>query len=189
MVKWRLLLLLLAACLLANPDLVEPFAVAAPLQTQVSVLPATGNIPQHTIVVVEVWVQDVARLYGADIQLGFDPSAIQVLDSDEHTPGAQVSPSSGLLEPPWFLVENKVNNASGIVDYAVSQINPRPEVSGSGKLFSFQAVGLKPGLTEIVVLSAQLSNRDGEAIPNSMAGSVYTITNPGPLLFLPLVQR
>ncbi len=57
--------------------------------TLVNLHPATANLVAGDTLSVELWVENVTDLYGADIQLQFDPAAWQVLDADPNLAGVQ----------------------------------------------------------------------------------------------------
>ena len=74
--------------------------VSAPSQGRiVRCEPAWITIPVGLMVGLDLYVQDVGDLYGADVRLGFDPAAVRVIDADQSTPGVQIQPLSGFLKP------------------------------------------------------------------------------------------
>ena len=93
--------------------------------------PVVALGPATTTLSVDIYVENVSGLYGADIQLLFDPVAAQVVDADPFMPGAQIQPLAGFLSPD-FVIRREANNASGLIWYAVTQTNPSPPATGSG---------------------------------------------------------
>jgi hypothetical protein len=89
--------------------------------------------PATTTLSVDIYVENVIGLYGADIQLLFDPDAAQVVDADPFMPGAQIQPLAGFLSPD-FVIRREADNNTGLIWYAVSQLNPSPPATGSGAL-------------------------------------------------------
>ena len=81
----------------------------------------------------QVWVNDVVGLYGADIQLSFAPDVLEVVDSNSGASGIQVE-NGGFLKPD-FIVINSADNSQGTIRYAMTQLNPTVPASGSGVLF------------------------------------------------------
>ena len=85
-------------------------------------------------VTVDLYVENVIDLYGADVRPVFDTAIAQAEDADANPGnGVQLHPLSDLLSPD-FVVKNEIDNSLGTVWYAVTQLNPSPEVSGSGPI-------------------------------------------------------
>ncbi len=172
--------------------LVIPLFISHPLLARqdtagavVRVLPATGGYAVGELIQVEVRIVNVENLYGADVQLTFDPSILKVVDADSNLPGVQVSPSDELLSPDW-VIKNEADNQAGTVWYAVTQLNPSPEVSGTGALCTFQFSVVGEG-SVAVTIDPQLSTRLGEDIPAEGKGAFYT-TIVKMFIFLPVVS-
>lgn len=162
-------------------DAVAPSAHAS--EALVTIHPAAGTYAARDIFTVEVWVENVTSLYGADIQLQFDPAAFQALDSNPLLPGTQVKLRSDLLKP-GFIIHREANNQAGTIWYANSQANPALPVSGSGALFEFKFVAISNGVFPLSIHSQQLSDKSGIPISSSAQGAIYTLS--GYKLFLPL---
>lgn len=146
----------------------------------VRVLPAGGTYPVGAEIDVEVWVEDVEDLYGADVQLTFDPTRLRVV--------GPVTPRDDLLSPD-LVVKQEADNDLGTVWYAVTQLNPSEPASGSGALFSFTLQTLAAGdPVPVDVDDAQLANRDGEFIPAAAHGAQYAV-GEGYRVFLPLAMK
>jgi hypothetical protein len=163
----------------------HPAVAADPLQ--VRVLPAEGHFSVGHDFQVEVWVENVSGLYGADVQLSFDPTLLAVLDANPAQPGVQVMPRADLLAPD-LVVRRDADNGAGTVWYAVTQLNPRLPASGSGALFSFTARALAPGRSAVVVTEQTLNTQDGMPMPAEAFGAVYDFSPQQELrVLLPLV--
>ena len=74
---------------------------------------------------------DVTNLFGLDIRLRFNADMVQVEDGNPSKAGIQVLP--GEFPVADFEVKNVVDNEAGTIWYAVTQLNPREPVSGSGR--------------------------------------------------------
>lgn len=141
---------------------------------------------------VEVWVSNVANLYGADIRLQFDNTRLMVLDADTALPGVQIQPLGDLLAPD-FVVRQVANNKLGTIWYAVTQLNPRPAAAGSGPLFSFTVVTTGAGLGQIDVVQQLLITRDLQVIDAATVGAQVDVradasqTQTTPRVRLPVV--
>jgi hypothetical protein len=73
---------------------------------------------------------DVTDLYGAQLELSFDPAVLQVLDDNPGEPGIQITPGS--CPVPEFFVpnSNSVDNGAGTVSYAVISLFPTAPCDG-----------------------------------------------------------
>jgi hypothetical protein len=109
----------------AAPGVLDPALVRC--EPSVALGPATATLT------VDIYVENVVDLYGADIRLTFDTAYAQVIDVDPFMPGVQIQPLAGFLSPD-FVVRRDADNTTGLIWYAVTQFNPNPPVSGSGAL-------------------------------------------------------
>ena len=85
-------------------------AFAAPGQTAiVRPDPLVATVPVGGQVVVNIYVQDVQNLYGADIRFSYDPAVLEVQDANPAASGVQIQPLSSFLNPD-FVVRNTACN-------------------------------------------------------------------------------
>lgn len=190
----RLLLLLVVG--------VVPFSVAGASPAANAIVrpdPLKSSVAVGQIITLNIHVQDVADLYGADVRLSFDPELLQVVDDAPGTPGIQITPLSSFLKPD-FVVRKKACNGvdpsdpdctgGGLVWYAATQVNPSLPVSGSGPLAAVRFKRIKAGDAFINVIHNELVTRQGVAIPSEVQdGLVSTATNTLRYLYLPIVIR
>jgi hypothetical protein len=106
---------------------------------------------------VEMLIDDVDGLYGLEIQIAFDPNALEVIDVDSGRDGVQVE--EGHFPYPDFSVKNQADNDLGTIWYTVTQLSPRDPVSGSGIIvvihFRAKALGTSPLVIEYAVLAGR----------------------------------
>jgi hypothetical protein len=157
-----------------------------PTGTQVTIQPASNTYKVGDTFTVEVWVEEVTDLYGADIRLQFNPAAFQVVDANPSQPGVQITVLSDLLKP-GFVIHHEADNQAGTIWYANSQVNPASPASGSGALFSFGMSANFNGTFPLTVTSQQLSDQSANPIPATALGATYILT--GYNTFLPLIGR
>jgi hypothetical protein len=174
---YRPCFLLLLAMSLAGVFLMGALTVtarSAALAAQLRVIPATDTVAVGGKISVEVWIEDVANLYGVDIQLTFDPERFQVIDANPAQAGVQITPRADLLAPD-FLIRRSADNSTGLIWYAASQLNPRPPVSGTGALFSFALQATNSGTATLDYQQFTLSTPDGEPIPAGATGACFEV--------------
>ena len=144
--------------------------------------PTAGNYQAGETFAVNVGIDNVAGLYGADVRVAFDPARLQIVETS-------VTPQTGLLSPPWMILFNLVDNQAGTVVYVLTMLNPQVPVSGSGALFSFHFRALAPGPATVTISEQILTSIDGEEIPATTTGAVYQVGQQANRVFLPVVLR
>jgi immune inhibitor A len=122
---------------------------------------------------VDVMVTDVTDLYGAELELIFDPTFVEVVDYDTGTAGIQIQP--GDCPSPDFVVSNSANNTTGTISYAATSLSPSPPCDGGGVIASITFHGLSVGNTLIHISSYILSDTNLNAVPVSsvLDGRLY----------------
>ena len=101
---------------------------------------------------------DVTGLFGAQLELRFDPAVLQVV-------GTKVTPGS--CPQPDFVVTNSVDNGVGSISYAVVSLNPTLPCDG-GIVASFQfqvSPAAALGTTQVQFDSVLLADINGTEIP------------------------
>jgi len=151
--------------------------------TTVIVKPVAGSHFIGDTFEVQVWVENVSDLYGADVQLSFDPGKLEVVDVNPSTITVEITPRSELLYPD-LTVKKEADNSNGKVWYAAAQLNPRPPASGSGPLCSFYVNVLSAGQADIKVDYSKLSDKNGIEIPAETFGASFLLYWN---FFLPLI--
>lgn len=141
----------------------HPLSASAQGGTLVRCEPVTPSSSNPTLDV-DLYVENVASLYGADIRLSFDTATAQVVDADPNAAGVQIRALNTFLSPD-FLLRREANNISGTIWYAATQVNPTLPVTGSGSLarVTFQRVTF--GSFTLHFTSKELARRDGTIIP------------------------
>lgn len=125
---------------------------------------------------VDLYVANVANLYGADIKFGFDPSRAQVVDADPFMPGVQIQPLGGFLSPD-LVVRRDANNVVGTIQYAVTQLNPSQPVTGSGSLARITFQPLMSGTFTMPNNGSLLAGFGGTAIASIALPCIVTFGN------------
>jgi hypothetical protein len=144
----------------------SPSALAAPAPNADTIvrcepIAASGTVGE--VVSVDLYVENVLDLYGADVRLSFDPAFLQVVDADPAVSGVQIQLLGDFLTPD-FVLRKIADNAAGTIWYAVTQTNPTEPRSGSGSLarVSFQA--LQAGVITVPFTYEKLVRSDGSRI-------------------------
>jgi hypothetical protein len=154
-----------------------PIENAHAQSTLIHLNPAEAKVGEEQTTAVEVRVENVEDLYGLDIRLSFDPSVVQVVDADPAADGVQVR--AGDLLNVDFVIRNTVDNEEGTIWFALTQVNPSPEVSGSGVAFIVTFAGKsEDSSTSLSITYAKLAARTGEEIPASTEDGEISVVAP-----------
>lgn len=110
----------------------------------------------------QIWVDDVSDFYALDMELRFDPSKLQVIDSDPNAEGVQIQP--GQAPVPDFVAVNSADNQNGVVHYVVTQLGPREGFNGSGLVATITWQGDLDEGRGVSFGPVTLVNQDGQPI-------------------------
>jgi hypothetical protein len=127
------------------------------------VVPVTSGIGVTESGKVEIRMNNAADLYGLHVALRFNPDLLTVQDINQEQEGVQIAP--GVLPAPDFTVLNTADNDQGMVEYAVTQLNPRQPAQGDGVVAVIHFQGVGSGVSPLTLAYAKLSNPDGEEMP------------------------
>lgn len=142
--------------------------------TAVVIDPPTSEVAVGATTTVNIRIENVEDLYGAEVHLDFDPGLLEVVDADSGTAGVQIQP--GTFPSPDFTGQNSVDQAAGKINFAVAQMPPHEPVSGSGVLATVTFQGEAAGTLAINFIDVILSDRDGEPIDAAPQGGSVTVT-------------
>jgi hypothetical protein len=123
---------------------------------------------------VPVEIRDVTDLYAVDLEIRFDPELIQVEDANPNVDGVQ--PALGTFLDAGLTLFNEVDNEEGVVRFVMTQVNPSEPKSGDGVLVVLYVVGVGEGESDLEVITLELSDRLGEAIPVEAVDGSITVS-------------
>ncbi len=141
--------------------------------TAVVINPPTSEVAIGATVTVEVRIENVADMYGAEVHLNFNSAVLEVVDADAGTAGVQVEHGSFLS--PDFVAQNTVDQGSGMIHYAIAQMPPNEPVSGTGVLVKVTFRGKTAGTSPVNFTSVILSDRNGMPISNAPQGGSVAV--------------
>jgi LysM repeat protein len=150
-----------------------PIAPVLAADTVVSLSPASGTLNVGDTLVVDVMVSNVTALFGAEFHLTFDAGKLEVVDQSPGTEGTQIAMGSFLS--PDFIAQNTANNATGKVDFGVSQMSPHGPVSGTGVLAKITFKAKASGTANLTFSSVLLADASGTQIQASSQNAVITV--------------
>jgi hypothetical protein len=163
------MMIVLALVALTPPASLVTRVLAGPQQsTTITLNPSDATIDGCETIGVEIWINDVTELYGADVRLSFDPTIVEATDI---VPG-------DFLQNIWTTLDN-IDNDAGTMEYAVTQLNPQPPANGSGILATIQLRAVGEGTSDLDFTYTQLANRNGVEIPATSEDGSATTSAPG----------
>jgi hypothetical protein len=162
-----------------------PLAVRADGEGLLRLSASDTNLEVGQEVTVDVLVEDAPTIYGADVRLVFDPSALEVVDADENTDGVQLQPGNFIDAEKSFVLQHGADNEAGTIDYALALLNPAPAVEGDGTLVRITFLAKAEGQTTITIEDGLFGTKTGETIAPALDSIDITIvaegSGPGPI--------
>lgn len=151
---------------------------AAQAEAVIRFEPAAAQVSSGASQVVEIRIENVTNLAGADVQVQFNPAVLQVQDADPAKDGIQIQP--GNFPAPDFVATNVVSNTLGLLQYAAVQIPPTQPVSGSGLVarITFQAIAV--GTSDLIFSRADLASGEAQPITVTRQTGQIVVGGPGP---------
>ncbi len=144
-------------------------SAAAPAMAQggtvVRLDPSSATVAVGATTVVNVRIENVASLAGAEIHLTYDGNLVDVTQIE-----------AGGFPSPDFVAQNSY--ANGKVDYAIAQMPQQHQpVNGSGVLLKITFKGKGTGTSPLPFTSVILANSGGSSIPASSQNGSITVTD------------
>jgi hypothetical protein len=140
--------------------------------------PATLDLAPGDAGTLEIRIENVVQLAGAEVHLTFDPALLEVVDADPSSEGVQIA--HGDLLSPDFVVQNAADPANGAVDYAIACMRLDKAVSGNGVLARITFRALAEGETLVTISGALLADAQGQPIAVETDSSAAVISRSGP---------
>ena len=132
------------------------------------------NVPlqDEKLLIVNINLADVADLYGAEIQLSYNPAQLKVRDTDPRLDGIQIKPGPIIAFDDRFVVQNMANPETGTIDFAFTLLRSATPIEGEGVLATVVFEILGSGPLAVDIAQVQLVSSDIQAIPVTTAGLV-----------------
>lgn len=140
--------------------------------------PATLDLAPGDVGMLEIRVDNIVQLAGAEVHLTFDPALLEVVDAEPSTEGVQIA--HGDFLSPDFVVQNSADLTNGTVDYAIACMRLDQAASGSGVLARITFRALAEGETLVTISGALLADMQGQPIAVETESSVAVISRSGP---------
>ncbi|MDM8518860.1 cohesin domain-containing protein [Anaerolineales bacterium HSG6] len=159
---------------LAPPN-TEAQAPVAQGEPTVKIEPASATINAGETVRVEIQIENMTGLAGAEIEIQFNAAVLQAQDADPGKDGIQMEP--GTFPSPDFVAQNEVDNSVGLGTYAAVQLGSAADGSGVLAALTFEAIA--DGVSDISLNKILLSNGDGQSINATAINGQITVGEGG----------
>jgi len=146
--------------------------------TRIWLDPAKLEIAPGGTGTLDIRVENVHQLAGAEVHLTFDPALLEATDEDPLT--AEVQIAHGDFLSPDFVAQNIVEPGNGTIDYAIACIPVDKAVSGSGVLARISFHALSEGETLVSIRSVLFADPQGQPIETDADSSLIVINRSGP---------
>jgi len=133
--------------------------IQAKNQAFIYLLPKQNTPVVNKNLTVDVMIKDISLVYGVTFQISINSEFLEVMDSDIKKDGIQIEPGSFFSSYAYFL-KNEISS-EGLIDYAMTQLNPAESIQGGGVLATITFNCKLPGSTTIKIEKAQFGTRDG----------------------------
>jgi LysM repeat protein len=165
----------ISLALLVGTLLSMPVGYGLAQGTRVIIHPPSSEVAVGATTTVNIRVENVTDLFGAQAHLSFNPALVEVVDADPSKDGVQIQP--GTFLNPYFTALNIADQADGKIHFAISQGPDDAPVSGSGVLATVTFRGKAAGTSAISFDNVILAAPGG--IPISADTQGGNVTVPG----------
>lgn len=181
-----LLIIMLAAsadvALSAGPA--KPSGTCGGSGTVICIDPVTQTIGQNQVTTVDIRIDNVANLYGADVVLSYNKFILCAQDASHPCPNqtsVQLTPGPLLTSGgpgTYFMLLDYANNSNGTIESSINLLNPSQPITGSGVLATITFVGLGGPQSPIHFTYAKLGDQNGFQIPATTQDGVINVSGP-----------
>jgi len=131
--------------------------------------PGFSFLPVGRAADIQVRAMSFPSLYGCEIEIRYDPTALAVEDADPNADGIQVGVGDVFVGDEGFVGLNRVDPVAGVIRFAATLVRPAPAIHGSATLMRVRFTALRPGPTMLRFGSAILVDVDAQTIDARLA--------------------
>lgn len=143
--------------------------------------PELEEVKAGETVTVAINVSEAQGVYGTSFKLNYDPAAFEVVQT-ENKP---VTPGAFFADEPGFALRNANDPQTGVIEYALTLMQPAEPVSGDGLLGTVALKALKDSSVNITVQEAtfvapEFKEIDGRMVAEKVNQVEVQIENAAP---------
>jgi hypothetical protein len=147
----------------------------------VSVFPASNSIRVGETVESQIRLSNAKNFYGAEFFMTFDPSVLQVVDSNPAQDGVQIALGDLYPAGQSFQGVNQVFNATGQITFVVTRHLPAAPVDGEGVLAVITWKAIDEGSSDLSFTHVKLATSAGFELEAISQDGSMTVTRTGVL--------
>ncbi len=155
-----------------------PAALLSPAQDPTNLLavePSFVSIPVGGSADIRLDIRNSSNVYAFEIALVFEPSVVQVGDSDVHLPGVQVGLGSVFQGRQYFVAVNRVDNEAGLIRIAATLLGTEAPIHGNGDLITMTLTGVASGASPLALFTVVLTDSEANVLPASRIGGTIVV--------------
>ena len=155
---------------------VEPEPTEPPPTARVFVEPDRVQVFAGHTELTSIGVETDAAVFQIALQLAFDPQIVAVVDASPEEDGVQIELNPTLVEQGITVVDNEVNNESGLIELALQKSWPDMPIEVNAGLATITWLGLNEGIAEVTLAEATLADENGRSIYYEAQGGTIEVT-------------
>ncbi|MFQ6100008.1 MAG: LysM peptidoglycan-binding domain-containing protein [Anaerolineae bacterium] len=144
--------------------------------TMLRIEPSVVDLAVGETRLVQVWLDNVERLYSIELHVGFEPGYVHIEDADPDAEGIQIG--KGVIPMPAQVTQNEADNDAGLIVYHVAQA-PGTPVNGSGMVASFTIRAVAEGGSPLRFNIVKLLDPEEQALPEPEQADGLVIISAG----------
>lgn len=144
---------------------------------KLSLVPDAATLPMGGLLTLDLRIDGAEELFGLQLALDFPADRLEVIDADPATVGVQILPGDFPDPGRLFIVENAVNNGTGVISYAFTLVEG-PPANGDGVVARIRFRGRGPGPARVAFREAMLSNANAESLRALAVGALLNVLPP-----------
>jgi len=130
--------------------------------TVIRVEPVTMTLTVGQVAPVRIQIDKAKEIIGFELQMTYNPEAIEVQDADAKAPDIQIE--LGPFLRPDIVGINKVDAKEGTIHVAAAVLKPESAVSGSGVLATITFQGKAAGTSPIRLKEVLVADKKGDTM-------------------------
>lgn len=141
--------------------------------------PKASTVARTEVMTVEVRLHNIRGLYGAQVEMSFDPTKVEVVDSDAVTPGVQAADGDvfrdALIAGQATVFRNVANNGQGTIEYTISLQGATAGMDAGGVLMAIELRGLAIGESPLHFTNVRLSDAMSQPVDHEAVDGLITV--------------
>ncbi|MBC7264087.1 MAG: carboxypeptidase regulatory-like domain-containing protein [Chloroflexi bacterium] len=163
---------------------------ASPEPARVFLDPAWTRVEMGEFITINVKIENASNLYGTEFEIAFEPTVLQVVDSDAAVEGVQITPGPFVdLGPDQsYIGPNNADNAAGRILFVATRSGSAEPGQGDGTLASITFWVVNEGSSALTFKRLALSDAEGGALDATASGGTVSAFAEA-WIYMPIVHK